>query len=113
LTTFKSFFELEESQLSFPSKSDIILSQEKFVKAVKSHSPTAATGRDGFPASLLHYFAEELAEPLVLLWRQSLTTGEMLEGRNIAAITPIFKGGDKSVPKNYRPVTLPPEPHLV
>ena len=106
LDDLKSFFEPEESQLSFPSKSDIILSQEKFVKAMKSLSPTAAAGRDGFSAFLLHYFAEELAEPLALLWRQSLDTGEMLEGINIAAITPIFKGGDKSVPKNYRPVAL-------
>jgi hypothetical protein len=73
---------------------------------MKSLSPTTAAGRDGFPAFLLHYFAEELAEPLALLWRQSLDTGEMLESINIAAITPIFKGGDKSVPKNYRPVAL-------
>jgi hypothetical protein len=40
------------------------------------------------------------------VWRQSLDTGEMLEGINIAAITPNFKGGDKSVPRNYRPVAL-------
>jgi hypothetical protein len=106
LDDIKSFFEPEESQLSVPSKSDIILLQEKFVKAMKSLSPTAAAGRDGFLAFLLHYFAEELAELLALLWRQSLDTGEMLEGINIAAITPIFKGGDKSVPKNYRPVAL-------
>jgi hypothetical protein len=75
LDDLKSFFEPEVSQLSFPSKSDIILSQEKFVKAMKSLSPTAAAGRDGFLAFLLHYFAEELAEPLALLWRQSLDTG--------------------------------------
>jgi hypothetical protein len=72
LEDLKSFLEPEESQFSFLSKSDIILSQEKFVKAMKSLSPTAAAGRDGFPAFLLHYFAEELAEPLVLLWSQSL-----------------------------------------
>jgi hypothetical protein len=106
LDNLKSFFEPEKSQLSFPSKSDIILSQEKFVKAMKSLSPTAAAGRDGFPAFLLPCFAEELAEPLALLWRQSLDAGEMLEGINIAVITPIFKGGDKSVPKNYRSVAL-------
>jgi hypothetical protein len=68
LDDLKSFLEPEEFQLSFPSKSDIILSQEKFVKAM-SLSPTAAAGRDGFPAFLLHYFAEELAKPLALLWR--------------------------------------------
>jgi hypothetical protein len=67
LDNLKSFFEPEESQLSLPSKSDIILSQEKFVKAMNSLSPTAAAGRDGFPAFLLHYFDEELAEPLALL----------------------------------------------
>jgi hypothetical protein len=67
LDDLKSFFEPKESQLSFPSKSDIIKSQEKFVKAMKSLSPTAVAGRDEFPAFLLHYFSEELAEPLALL----------------------------------------------
>jgi hypothetical protein len=41
LDNLKSFFEPEESQLSLPSKSDIILSQEKYVKAMKSLSPTS------------------------------------------------------------------------
>ena len=30
----------------------------------------------------------------------------MPDGINLAFITPIFKGGDKSEPKNYRPVAL-------
>ena len=30
----------------------------------------------------------------------------MPEGINLAHIVPLFKGGDKSLPKNYRPVAL-------
>jgi hypothetical protein len=62
----KSFFEPKESQLSFPSKSDIIFSQAKFVKAMESLSPTAAAGRDGFP-----FFSTILQKNLLNLLRCS------------------------------------------
>ena len=40
------------------------------------------------------------------MWRASLDTGLMPEGRSKSIITPIFKGGNKSEAKDYRPVSL-------
>ena len=40
------------------------------------------------------------------MWRNSLDTGKLPEGIAIAWITPIYKGGNKSLPANYRPVAL-------
>ena len=47
-----------------------------------------------------------LAKPLHYMWRTSLDTGKMPEGTNQSIITPIFKGGCRSFPKDYRPVAL-------
>ena len=46
------------------------------------------------------------AKPIYMIWRKSLDTGIMPEGINLAFVVPIFKGGDKSLPKSYRPVSL-------
>jgi hypothetical protein len=40
------------------------------------------------------------------MWRKSLDTGEIPNSLKNANIAPIFKGGDRSEAKNYRPVAL-------
>ena len=44
------------------------------------------------------------------IWRICLDTGLLPEGTALATITPIYKGGEKSKPANYRPVTLTNHP---
>ena len=73
---------------------------------MKSMKISSAPGPDGFPSMVLHDYAQELAQCMCMLWRRSMDTQEMPDGINIAYVTPIFKGGDKSMPKNYRPVSL-------
>ena len=68
--------------------------------------PTSGDGPDGWSAYFLHHFRKIMALPIFLLWRRSLDTGIMPEGINLAFITPIFKGGEKFVPVNYRPISL-------
>jgi hypothetical protein len=41
-----------------------------------------------------------------MIWRKSLDTGTMPDSINLADITPIFKGGEKCEPANYRPIAL-------
>ena len=50
--------------------------------------------------------AIELAVPLQMLFIQSLESGIIPECLKRAAIVPIFKSGDKSLPSNYRPISL-------
>jgi len=69
-------------------------------------SSSSAPGPDGITPKILKLFINELANPLATLYRRSMDTGEPLDGTNLAFITPIFKGGDKSNPANYRPVAL-------
>ena len=44
--------------------------------------------------------------PLYYMWRTPLDTGKSLDGVNQSMITPIFKVGARSTPKDYRTVAL-------
>ncbi|KAK3864553.1 hypothetical protein Pcinc_029769 [Petrolisthes cinctipes] len=57
-------------------------------------------------AILLLKCRESLAQPLCKLWRCSLDTGLVPELLKKATVFPIYKGGDRSLPKNYRQVAL-------
>ena len=52
--------------------------------------------------------AIELAVPLQMLFIQSLESGIIPEYLKRATIVPIYKSGDKSLPSNYRPISLTP-----
>jgi len=53
-------------------------------------------------------FVSALIEPLYHLIYKSFETGSLPEQLKIAKIVPIFKGGDKLLPDNYRPISLLP-----
>ena len=74
--------------------------------AIQSISTWSAVGPDEVTPLFLKDYVDELVPALCLLWRKSLDTGIMPDGINLAFITPIFKGGDKGKPANYRPVAL-------
>ena len=52
--------------------------------------------------------AIELAVPLQVLFIQSLESGIIPECLKRAAIVPIIKSGNVSLPSNYRPISLTP-----
>ena len=86
--------------------SNISISEKDFEDAIDELSPTAAAGPDGFPAILLKKGKSILATPLTILWRQSLLEGVVPDKLKRSLITPIHKGGNKSEPANYRPISL-------
>ena len=67
----------------------------------------SAPGPDEIPSILFRKFAAALAEPVRRIWRICLNEGIMPPNSPILAIvTSIYKGGGKSKPANYRPVSL-------
>ena len=74
--------------------------------ALKSIPTWSSLGPYNITPFFLKDYAELLAPALCLLWRKSLDTGIMPDDINMAFITPLFKGGDKSEALNYRPVAL-------
>lgn len=66
----------------------------------------AAAGPDKIPAILLKHCIEALKVPFYILWRKSLIDGELPSILKLGLILPVHKGGDKSLARNYRPITL-------
>ena len=60
----------------------------------------------GLPSSLLVNCATELAPFLLIIFTHSLSSGVVPPSFKLAAITPVFKSGDRSVTSNYRPISL-------
>ena len=97
------FFACDENE---PGLQDINFTEDDIEKAISETKPNAACGDDSFSALLLKNCKKELSVPLYMIWRNSLDSGEIPGLLKTSKITPIHKGGLKSVPKNYRPVAL-------
>jgi len=65
-----------------------------------------APGHDGIIQEFLKRVACEISIPLSILYNKSVTEGMVPQEWKRANITPLFKGGTRSEPGNYRPVSL-------
>ena len=85
---------------------DLQITEDNLVKAINELSQSAAPGPDSFPAILLKQCKEELSTPLCILWKKSMDKGILPNELKQSTITPIHKGGSRSLAENYRPVAL-------
>ena len=85
---------------------DITLTDSIIIEAIKELFPNSAGGPDGIPTSLLINCAEEIAPVLKIIFSHSLCSSLIPTSFKEAAIIPVFKAGDKSLPSNYRPIYL-------
>ena len=77
------------------------------IDAIKDIKNNFAPGTDHFPVILMKECAEELIEPLFILWRHSLDSGDIAPLLKSAVICPILKpGAQRNHPKSYRPISL-------
>ena len=75
-------------------------------KKLKSLKASKAPGPDGIHPAILHECAEILAVPLCIIFQKCLDSNFVPGDWRVANVTPIFKKGDRSLPCNYRPVSL-------
>ena len=91
---------------NIPIFEDIEFSETDIIDAIKLIPLNSAGGPDKFPAVILKECAEQLAKPLYIIYRLSLDTGQIPDILLQQTVVPIFKKGSRSVPENYRPVSL-------
>ena len=65
-----------------------------------------AAGPDKISNKMIISIKNEIAKPLCLLFSKSLRLKKYPRSWKIAHVIPLFKNGDKSLPSNYRPVSL-------
>ena len=85
---------------------DITITAKGVAKLLSELKTNKSTGPDDVPARILQLAANELAPAFTVIFQKSITTGELPLSWLQANITPIFKKGDRTLPSNYRPISL-------
>ena len=91
---------------SAPFMHDIVVTKEGVTKPLKGLNPSKALGPDELHPRVLKELAVELGPVFAHLFQQSIDTGEIPKEWSLANICPLFKKGDRSLARNYRPVSL-------
>ena len=86
--------------------SDIDFTTKDVIDAIKEIPTHAAPGPDKIPAVVLKECAEQLSEAILKIWRKSVDDGDIPDILKLQTIVPIYKKGSKTLPENYRPVSL-------
>jgi len=63
-------------------------------------------GFDDIGPKIIKLVSNIIVDPLVYLYNLSFESGTVPDKLKIAKVVPIFKGGDSSLPGNYRPISL-------
>jgi hypothetical protein len=89
-----------------PTLTDISFNPVSVREALGALSSSAAPGPDGIPSVCLKRGGELVISALVDIFTTSMEDGEVDESMRRAFISPIYKGGDRALAVNYRPVAL-------
>ena len=85
---------------------DITITEQDIQDAIKEIDENSSAGPDDIPALFLIKTKETISTPLKLIMRKSLDESIIPDTYKLANITPIHKGGPKTKPEQYRPVSL-------
>ena len=85
---------------------DLEITDQMISVAIRDLKPNSAAGPDGLAPIFLQKCEKSFIHPLKYIYTNSISTGSVPDIFKIGIITPIHKGGNRSEPKNYRPITL-------
>ena len=89
-----------------PTLSDIQTSEKEVLQLLNEIDHTKSAGPDMLHPRLLYELRTVLTPPLTEIFNKSLLNGTLPYHWKLAKIIPIHKKGSKSLPQNYRPVSL-------
>ena len=99
------------SPVGSPTNATLFLypvTEEETLRLISGLKNKPSVGWDGLPAMVLKQVGQELARPLTLLINLSFSEGFFPDDLKIARVVPVFKTGDRSDEKNYRPISILP-----
>ena len=85
---------------------DIEITEKKILDKLERLRDDKAAGADVLVPRFLNGIKQELVTPLGILFRKVLDDETVPRDWKEANVVPIFKGGQRSVVSNYRPVSL-------
>ena len=88
--------------------SSITFSKDGIAKLIHNLDPNKAHGHDQISIRILKLCSTSICKPLEIIFNQRLETGAFLNDWKKCNVVPVFKIGDKQIPKNYRPISLLP-----
>ena len=97
------FFLSNEAETKLES---IPFDRQDIIDKIDSLSVGAAAGPDGIPAILLKKCKHSIADGLLILFRKFLLDGKIPALMKQAFVIPVYKGGSRGLPSNFRPVSL-------
>ena len=90
----------------YPSMPDIIITLQGIKNLLNGLKTHKASGPDTISATILKETNDIIAPILQVIFQISLDTGRVPVDWTTAFVTPIFKKGSRTLPSNYRPVSL-------
>lgn len=112
---FSSVFTTEDVQSGLPTPAPqsrdttlpgFTITENELLSVMNSMNVNKTPGPDKISPRLLKEARNELLEPLTILFNKTLVVGKVPHEWKQANVTPIFKRGNKSLPANYRPISL-------
>ena len=82
------------------------ITKEMVQKKIQELNPGKTPGPDGWHPVFLKNIGDLIALPLSIIFQKSLDEGILPRDWLKACVTAIFKKGEKSLPENYRPVSI-------
>ena len=80
--------------------------KEDVLCEIKKMKPMKAPGHDSIGTKIIHLCPDIFAENLSKIINNAILQGVYPDGMKIAKVIALFKGGIKSNPNNYRPISL-------
>eukprot|EP00112_Aurelia_sp_Birch-Aquarium-sp1_P023361 Seg693.6 transcript_id=Seg693.6/GoldUCD/mRNA.D3Y31 product="LINE-1 retrotransposable element ORF2 protein" protein_id=Seg693.6/GoldUCD/D3Y31 len=90
----------------YPSMDNINFGLEGVIKLFSGINPDKASGPDKLPARYLKETATETGKLYHHLFTQSYNKGNLPSAWKHAVVCPVYKKASKSLPANYRPISL-------
>ena len=95
-----------EAATNSPTLDMVVCDWKDFSEAIDSIPGGASCGPDGIPAIVLKRAKVPMARMICKIFQTSMETGEIPASLKSAFIKGTYKGGGKTKPVNYRPISL-------